>query len=254
MDDSLKNKVTLVTGGSTGIGRASALAFSREGAKVIIADVNIDEGNNTLNMIKKHGGEAVFLEADVSQAKAVESLIDRITDQFGRLDCAMNNAGVVGSQALTADCTEENWDNVIGVNLKGTWLCMKYEIRQMLKQGGGSIVNISSITGSVGYPTLPAYVVSKHGIVGLTKVSALEYAKSGIRINAVCPGYVRTPMLEGVFDGWSDEIENMISAQQPIGRSGKSEEIAEAVLWLCSDKSSFVTGHAMAVDGGYLAQ
>ncbi|MBC8412643.1 SDR family NAD(P)-dependent oxidoreductase, partial [bacterium] len=155
---SMKNKIVLITGGSTGIGRASAIAFSREGSKVIIADLNVDEGNNTVNMIEKTGGEAVFVEADVSKAKAVESLIDNIVNQYGRLDCAVNNAGVVGEQALTADCTEDNWDNVIGVNLKGTWLCMKYEIRQMLKQGNGSIVNISSVTGSVGYPSLPAYV------------------------------------------------------------------------------------------------
>ncbi len=254
MVHSLKDKVALVTGGSTGIGRASALAFSREGAKVIVADVNVDEGNNTVRMIEKSGGDALFLEADVSKAQAVESLIDKIANQYGKLDCAMNNAGVVGKQALTADCTEENWDNVIGVNLKGTWLCMKYELRQMLKQGNGSIVNISSVTGSVGYPTLPAYVTSKHGIVGLTKVAALEYAKSGIRINAVCPGYVRTPMLEGVFGGWSDEIEEMISEHEPIGRTGTTDEIAAAVLWLSSDAASFVTGHAMAVDGGFLAQ
>lgn len=254
MLDSLKNKVVLVTGGSTGIGRATALAFSRERAKVIIADVNTHEGNNTIHMIEKNGGDALFLEADVSKAEAVESLIDKITHQYGRLDCAVNNAGVLVSQGLTADCTEEAWDHIIGVNLKGTWLCMKYEIQQMLKQGGGSIVNMSSVTGSVGYPTLPAYVTSKHGIIGLTKVSALEYAKSGIRINAVCPGYVRTPMLEGVFNGWSDEVEEMISQHSPAGRVGMPDEIAEAVLWLSSDAASFVTGHAMAVDGGFLAQ
>lgn len=251
---SLKSKVVLVTGGSTGIGRASALAFYREGAKVVVADVNVEEGNNTIHLIRENGGDAVFWEADISKAQTVETLVDKIADQYGRLDCALNNAGVVGAQGLTADCTEENWDHIIGVNLKGTWLCMKYEIRQMLKQGSGSIVNVSSVTGSVGYPTLPAYVTSKHGIVGLTKVSALEYAKSGIRINAVCPGYVRTPMLEGVFNGWSDEVETMISQHEPVGRVGKPEEIAEAVLWLSSDAASFVTGHAMAVDGGFLAQ
>jgi len=254
MTNSLSNKVALVTGGSTGIGRASALAFAREGAQVIIADINVDEGHNTVESIKSSGGDASFLEADISNTLAAEALIDKIAADYGRLDCALNNAGVVGEQGFTADCSEENWDRVIGVNLKGTWLCMKYEIRQMLKQGSGSIVNVSSVTGKVGYPTLPAYVTSKHGIVGMTKVSALEYAKSGIRINAVCPGYVRTPMLEGVFDGWSSEIEDMISEHEPVGRIGKPEEIAEAILWLCSDAASFVTGHAMAVDGGFLAQ
>lgn len=254
MVNSLKDKVALITGGSTGIGRATAMAFAREGAKVIIADVNVNEGDNTVRMIESNGASASFMETDVSRAEEAEALINNIISHYGRLDCAVNNAGVVGEQGLTADCTEENWDHIIGVNLKGTWLCMKYEIRQMLKQGAGAIVNISSVTGSVGYPTLPAYVTSKHGIVGLTKVSALEYAKSGIRINAVCPGYVRTPMLEGVFNGWSDEVESMISGHQPVGRVGKPEEIAEAVLWLSSDAASFVTGHAMAVDGGFLAQ
>ena len=249
----LEGKVALVTGGASGIGRATALAFAREGAKVVIADVAVEDGEETVRMIEESGGKAIFVETDVSQSDQVEALINKAVETYGRLDCAFNNAGIEGEQALTPDCTEENWDRVININLKGVWLGMKYEIPQMLKQGGGAIVNMSSVAGLVGFPSSPAYVASKHGILGLTKTAALEYATEGIRVNAVCPGVIRTPMVERATGG-DPEVEAQFAAMEPVGRMGKPEEVAEAVVWLCSDAASFVTGHSMVVDGGLVAR
>ena len=241
----LAGKVALVTGAGSGIGRASALTFAREGAKVVVADVVVEGGEETSGMIKRAGGEALFVKADVSQAAEVEALINKTLATYGRLDCAHNNAGIEGAVATTAECTEENWDRIIAINLKGVWLCMKYEIPQMLKQGGGAIVNTASGAGLVGIPRAGAYVASKHGVVGLTKTAALEYAKAGIRVNAVCPGVILTPMVQRL-----PELIEGFTAAEPIGRLGKPEEIADAVVFLASPRSSYVTGQVLAVNGG----
>src|SRR5213596_853906 len=198
-------------------------------------------------MIKRAGGEALFVRADVSQAAEVEALINKTLATYGRLDCAHNNAGIEGAVATTAECTEENWDRIIAINLKGVWLCMKYEIPQMLKQGGGAIVNTASTAGLVGLEGSPAYCASKGGVVQLTRAAALDYAKAGIRVNAVCPGVIRTPMVEYLV---GTQAEAGLIAVEPIGRMGKPEEVAEAVVWLCSAAASFVTGNATPVDGG----
>ncbi len=253
MAGKLEGKVALVTGGGSGIGRASSLAFAREGAKVVVADVMVEGGEETVRMIMETGGEAIFARTDVSKASDVEAMVNCTISTYGRLDCAVNNAGIEGIMAMTADCTEENWDRIIAINLKGVWLCMKYEIPEMLKQGGGAIVNTASVAALVGFQGLPAYCASKGGIVALTRAAALEYAKAGIRINAVCPGVIRTPMVERVTGG-KPEAEAQYTALEPIGRMGAPEEIAEAVVWLCSDGASFVTGHPMVVDGGFVAQ
>jgi NAD(P)-dependent dehydrogenase (short-subunit alcohol dehydrogenase family) len=247
-----EGKIALVTGASSGIGRATALAFAREGAKLVVADVLADEGMETVLLIEKAGGEGLFVRADVSKPADVQALIQKTVEVYGRLDCAVNNAGIEGEMAPTADCTERNWDRVLGINLKGMWLCMKHEIPQMLRQGGGAIVNMSSVAGLIGFSGLPAYVASKHGVVGLTKTAALEYAKSGIRINAVCPGVIHTPMMDRLT-AEPGSAESFV-ALEPVARMGRPEEIAEAVLWLCSEAASFVTGHPMAVDGGFVAQ
>jgi len=238
----LESKVALVTGGSSGIGRASALTFAREGAKVVVADVVVAGGEETVGMIKKAGGEALFVKADVSKAVEVEAMVNRAVEAYGRLDCAFNNAGIEGTLVSTVEYPEEDWDRVMAVNLKGVWLCMKYEIPQMLKQGGGAIVNTASALGLVGTGELSAYVASKHGVAGLTKTAALEYAQKGIRVNAVCPGVIHTPMVERLIGGKA-EYEAQVIRAEPVGRKGLPEEIAEAVVWLCSDAASFVTGH-----------
>jgi len=255
MAGQLTGKVALVTGGASGIGRATALTFAREGAKLIIADLHEDGGHQTVHMITEQGGEAMFVRADVTQAREVEAMISQTVETYGRLDCAHNNAGI-GSRprVLLHELAEEHWDRVLNINLKGVWLCMKYEISQMLQQGGGVIVNTASIMGLVGsWSRSGAYNASKHGVVGLTKTAALEYATAGIRVNAVCPGYIRTPLIEDALTT-HPEMEAEIVARHPVGRMGRPEEIAEAVVWLCSDAASFVTGHTMTVDGGYVAQ
>ncbi len=256
MTDRMQDKVALVTGASSGIGRASAEAFAREGAKVVVADVAVEGGEETVRTIQEAGGEATFVKADVSDRAAVEAMVDQTVQAWGRLDCAHNNAGIAEPRVLTADLDEAMWDRIIGINLKGTWLCLKYEIRQMLKQGDGSgsgtIVNTSSVTGLVGVKGLPAYVASKHGIIGLTKAAALEYAKRGIRVNAVCPGPIRTASLEW-YISQNPEVEKQLTAENPSGRLGTPEEIAEAVVWLCSDAASYMTGHALVADGGGVA-
>ena len=243
-------KVALVTGSGSGIGRASALAFAREGAQVIVSDVSVAGGEETVRLIQQATGEAVFVGADVSQPAEVEALIAKTVETYGRLDCAHNNAGIAGRTARVADDTEENWDQILAINLKGVWLCMKYEIPAMLQHGGGAIVNTASDAGLIGLRRAGAYVASKHGVVGLTKTAALEYAKAGIRVNAVCPGPIDTPMLQQA----SGRVIEQMAAAQPNGRLGKPEEIAEAAMWLCSGAASFVTGHPMPVDGGYMAQ
>lgn len=251
MEKTFENKVAIVTGGSFGIGKATALAFSRRGAKVVIAD--LVEDDETYNAIVAGGGEAIFVKCDVSKATDVKKLVESTISRFGRLDYAFNNAGIEGISAPVQDCTEDNWDRTLGVNLKGIWLCMKYEIPEILKQGKGVIVNCASIAGLVGFPGLPAYVASKHGVIGLTKTSALECAKFGIRVNAVCPGAIKTPMIDRITES-KKEAEEQFANMEPIGRLGNPDEVANAVIWLCSDEASFVTGHAMAVDGGWVVQ
>jgi NAD(P)-dependent dehydrogenase (short-subunit alcohol dehydrogenase family) len=249
----IQDKVALITGGGSGIGRATAGVFAREGARVVIADYNAEGGERTVREIKDAGGEAFFLTTDVANPQEVEALVSQLVERYGRLDCAFNNAGIEGEFASTPELSLENWHRVISINLDGVFYCMKYEIQQMLKQGGGSIVNTSSVAGLIGLPGGSAYVAAKHGVAGLTKTAALEFAKANIRVNAVCPGFIRTPMVERVLDRGTFDEERVI-ASEPINRMGKPEEIAEAVLWLCSAAASFVTGVAFPVDGGYTAQ
>lgn len=253
MTGQFDGKVALVTGAGSGIGRASALAFAKQGARVVVNDILPEGGEETIRRIKESGGEAVFIKADVSRADEVESLINDTVKTYSRLDCAHNNAGIPGPAALTADYTEEQWDRVININLKSVFLCMKYEIPQMLKQGSGSIVNTASTMGVVGFGTGPAYVTSKHGIIGLTKSTALGYVKDGLRINAVCPGNTDTSIFDNVKKKLP-ELYEVVMAATPIGRLAQPEEIANAVIWLCSDAGSYCTGHAMVVDGCYTAQ
>lgn len=249
---SFAGKVALVTGAASGIGRASALAFAQQGAKVVVADVSVEGGEETVRMIKEIGGDALFIATDVSRSTEVEALIRHTVAHYGRLDIAHNNAAIEGALAPTASYTEEDWDRTINVNLKGTWLCMKYEILQMLHQGGGAIVNTASVVGLVGTMGLPAYCASKGGVIQLTKAAALEYAKAGIRVNAICPGATYTPMLNRLLA--QPGAETGMLATIPLGRISQPAEVAAAAVWLCSDAASYVTGHVMVVDGGLIAQ
>ena len=255
MAANLDGKTALVTGGGSGIGRATSLAYAQEGARVVVADVNVEGGEETVQLIKEAGGEAILVHADVAKPEDTQAMVAQAVEAFGSLDCAFNNAGISGGtdRRLTADYLEEDWDRVVGINLKGVWLCMKAEIPQMLKQGGGAIVNTASVAGLVAITGTVAYIAAKHGVTGLTKAAALEYAKSGIRVNSVCPGYIQTPMVQGIFVE-NEGFEERVAARHPIGRLGEPSEIAAAVIWLSSDAASFVTGHNMPVDGGYVAQ
>lgn len=245
-------KSVLVTGAAGGIGRAAAIAFAREGARVAVCDIDAAGGEQTVAQIIQAGGEAFFARADISKAAEVEALIGKVVATYGRLDCAFNNAGIEIEHLPLASADEEIFDRIMNVNVKGVWLCMKHEIQQMLQQGGGVIVNTASVAGLVGAPLQPIYAASKHAVVGMTKTAAAEYGKAGIRINSVCPGIIRTPMLDRALEREPRREKHIVKAH-PIGRLGEAEEIANAALWLCSDSASFVTGHQLAVDGGLTA-
>jgi NAD(P)-dependent dehydrogenase (short-subunit alcohol dehydrogenase family) len=247
------DKVAIVTGAASGIGRAAAQAFAAAGARVTVADVEQAGGAETVRRIEQAGGKAQFVACDVSDPAQVAAMVDATVAAFGRLDYAHNNAGVVGAGATVADMDVDVWNRGIGVMLTGVFLCMKYEIPRMLEQGGGAIVNTSSGAGLIGFPGMANYVAAKHGVIGLTKTAALEFATSGVRINAVCPGTTHSRMVDEWIGGDPTQ-EAQVAALHPIGRIADPEEIAAAVLWLCSDAASFVLGHAMAVDGGYTIQ
>ena len=242
-------KVAFVTGGANGIGRAAALAFARDGASVVVADVSDTQNQETARMIQDLGGRALAVACDVSRNADVQRALNATVDRFGRLDFAFNNAGIEYAIKPAADVTQEEWDRIIDIDLRGVFLCMKHEIPLMLKQGGGAIVNTSSGAGIKGFKGGAAYVAAKHGVVGLTKAAALDYAQSNIRINAVCPGIIDTPMMDR-FSGGTNEGRQAVIAQEPVGRMGTPEEIAATVVWLCSDAAAFVVGHALVVDGG----
>ena len=249
-----EGKVALITGGGSGIGRATAVAFAREGAQVVIGNRNIERGEETVSMIRKAGGMASFQRTDVMVAAEVEALVKHAVKTGGRLDLAFNNAGIEGDVKPTLiDHTEANFNAVMDVNVKGVWLSMKYEIPQMLKTGGGAIVNCSSVAGVIGFPGIGIYSASKHAVIGLTKAAALEFSAQGIRVNAVNPAVIDTEMADRITDGMNVKKDDL-NTFHPIGRLGRVEEVAEAVLWLCSDKASFVTGHSMMVDGGFTAR
>ena len=249
----LIGKVAVVTGASTGIGRAAALALTAEDAAVVIADVDGERGEEVAAEIKDKGGTALFVRTDVSDETDAAAMVSRAVEAFGGLDLAFNNAGTEGLTAITHECAPENWHRTLAVNLTGVWFCMRYEIPAMLERDGGSIVNCSSVAGLVGFASIPAYTASKHGVIGLTRTAALEYAEQGIRVNAVCPGVIDTEMVER-FTGQQPDAEAALLATEPLGRFGRPEEIADAVVWLCSARSSFVTGQAIAVDGGFVAR
>jgi NAD(P)-dependent dehydrogenase (short-subunit alcohol dehydrogenase family) len=248
----LEGKVGLVTGGTSGIGRDTAVLFAKAGVKVVIAGRREVEGEETIKLVREAGSDGLFVKTDVSKAPEVETLIKKIVEKFGRLDIAFNNAGIEGVWVPIIRQSEEDWDRTININLKGVWLCLKYELRQMLKQGGGgAIVNMSSITGLVGSAGAGTYSASKHGVIGLTKSAALENARSRIRINAVCPGAIETPLADRIFG--APEVHKYVVSCHPIGRFGRPREIADAVAWMCSDRASFMTGQCLVLDGGFLA-
>lgn len=248
----VNDKIALITGAAAGIGRATALKFASEGAKVVASDVNVKGGKETVEMIKKAGGDAIFVKSDISQSTDVKALVAETVKAYGRLDCACNIAGILGTMGPFTDQTEDDFDRVIAVNLRGTFLCIQSELEQMLKNGGGTIVNVASIAGLVGSAGISPYVASKHAVTGLTKTAALEFAQQGIRVNAVCPGGIETDMVQSFL---SEEFtEEMLDGMHPIGRIGQPEEVAELMVWLCSDRSSFMTGAIIPIDGGFVAQ
>lgn len=243
-------KVALITGAGSGIGRETAKMFAKYGAQVVVSDQDETSGQGTVNMIRELGGKSSFIKCNVAVEAEVQELISKTVKEYGRLDCVFNNAGIEGKSQTINECTRESWDKTVSVDLTGVWQCMKYEIEVMLKFGGGKIVNCSSIAGIIGFENLAPYVASKHGIIGLTKTAALEFAKKGIRINAVCPGVIETPMLQRFTQG---DVESM-AKEVPMGRLGQPNEIAETVIWLCSDKSSYITGQAIIIDGGWTSK
>ena len=248
-----EGKVALVTGGGSGIGRATALAFARDGARVVIGNRNVQRGEETVSMIRAAGGTASFRRTDVLVTADIEALVKHAVSEYGGLDLAFNNAGIEGEPRPLAEQTEANYDAVMDINVKGVWLSMKYEIPRMLDQGGGAIVNCASVAGVIGFPGIGIYSASKHAVIGLTKAAALEYSAQGIRVNAVNPAVIDTEMVDRLADGMNMKKDDLTTFH-PIGRLGRVEEVAEAVLWLCSDKASFVIGHSLMVDGGFTAQ
>jgi len=251
MAGQLEGKVALVTGGSSGIGRATVLAFAAQGATVVIADVDDAAAEEVVDAVRLPGGVATFVHTDVADENQVQAMVETTVETYGRLDCAVNNAGIGGVFAPTADYPREVWDRVIAVNLTGTWLCVKHEIPQMLAGGGGAIVNTSSISGLQTGGHISAYCASKHAVIGITRSAAREYSKAGIRVNAVCPGGTETPLLDELFEAVGDDSAYL--ARHAIGRYGQPSEVAEAAVWLCSDAASFITGAAIPVDGGFMA-
>src|SRR5216684_4374604 len=252
MTRELRGKVAIVTGGTSGIGRDAAVLFAKAGAKVVVAGRREAEGKETIDLIGAAGGDGLFVKTDVSRAADVRALVQKTVEKFGRLDVAFNNAGIEGSWIPITEQSEEDWDRVIDINLKGTWLCLKYEIQQMLKQGGGgAIVNMASVAGWIGSAGAATYCASKHGVMALTKSAALETARSGIRVNVVCPAVIETPMGERLFG--APEFRKYALGLHPIGRFGMPMEVAEAVVWMCSDRASFMTGQSLVLDGGFLA-
>ena len=246
-------KVVVVTGGGYGIGRAACLAFDRDGAKVVIADVDVASSEDTMQLIREKGGEAVVVKTDVSQEKEVDAFVRKTVETYGRLDCAFNNVGIHKTFVSTIDFTQKDWNRMMDVNLKGMWLCMKYEIPQMLKQGKGAIVNASSVAGLIAAPSNPAYPTSKHGVIGLTKMAAVEFARKGIRVNCICPGPTTSTRMNEELTAVAGDIIATMEEKVPMGRTAEPREIAEAAVWLCSDKASYITGVALPVDGGLVA-
>jgi len=253
MTQQFSGKVALVTGGASGLGRVSAIALAQAGSKVAVSDVNVSEGEATARMISDAGGQAIFVKADVTKPAEVEALVQETARTFSRLDLALNNAGIDGVRARTADYPEDVWHQVINVNLTGVFLCMKFELPLMVKQGSGVIINMSSVAGVTGFPGHAAYTASKHGVIGLTRTAAIDYAKAGIRVNAICPAYTRTPMLSRMLEQRPD-LEAKLISRVPLRRLGTAEEIAQAVLYLFSNAAAFITGHSLVMDGGIVAE